>query len=31
MDGLITAIVVLAVLFGAGFIGYRIVKKKMQS
>ena len=31
MDGLITAVVVLAVLFGAGFVGYRIVRKKLES
>lgn len=31
MDGLITAVVILAVLFGAGFVGYRVVKKKLES
>ena len=31
MDGLITTVVILAVLFGAGFVGYRVVKKKLES
>lgn len=30
MDGLITAVVVLAVLFGAGYVGYRIVRKNFS-
>ena len=31
MDGLIAAVVILAVLFGAGYVGYRYVRKKLES
>ena len=31
MDGLITAVVVLAVLFGAGYAGYRVVRTKLAA
>ena len=31
MDGLIAAVVILAVLFGAGYAGYRVVRKKLAS
>ena len=31
MDGLIAAVVILAVLFGAGYVGYRIIREKLAS
>lgn len=31
MDGLIAAVVILAVLFGAGYVGYLVVRKKLAS